>query len=152
VELISSNDIEYITTEEVLEDEINWVIEKSEEIIKHCVDNGGAGLAAPQVGIFKSFFIFSPKPEVFQIVINPKWFPDGKKINTVEGCLSYPGKTYYMSRYKYISTTFYGRNKKTGKMERISKKYSGDAAIIFQHEADHLIGKTINTEGRLLDG
>lgn len=151
MELINSNDIEYITTEEVKEEEIDEIIELGEEMIQFCVDNSGLGLAAPQVGIFKSFFVYSPKPEIFQIVINPKWFPNGKKTHTIEGCLSYPGKSYYMERYKYVTAVYYGRSKKTGKMEKISRRLSKDDAIAFQHEADHLIGKTINTEGRFLE-
>jgi peptide deformylase len=151
MEIIESNKIENITTEEVKEEELDEIIEIGEEMIKYCVENGGIGLAAPQVGIFKSFFVYSPKPDIFQIVINPKWArAENKKTNTVEGCLSYPNQNYYLERYKYISAIFYGKSKKTGKMEKITKRMSRDEAIIFQHEADHLIGKTISTEGKLL--
>jgi peptide deformylase len=151
MELVNSDEIEYITCEDVEEDELEWVVDKGEEMIKYCAENGGLGLAAPQIGIYKNFFVYSPREEIFQIVINPSWFPDGKKTNTVEGCLSYPGQNYFLTRYKYVRAVYYGRSKKTGRMERVAKRLSGDDAIIFQHETDHLRGKTVRTKGRLIE-
>lgn len=151
IQLVDNSEIEHITCEDVAEEELEETISIGEEMIKYCAEKGGIGLAAPQIGINKNFFVYSPREEIFQIVINPSWFPDGKKTNTVEGCLSYPEQNYFMSRYKYVRAVYYGRSKTTGKMERITKRLSGDDAIIFQHETDHLRGKTIATEGRLIE-
>lgn len=148
IELVDANLIENIISKDVIEDELDEVIKIGEEMINFCAENGHLGLAAPQIGIFKNFFVFSPKKQIYQIIINPNIYPTRKVIHTIEACLSYPGKQFYVSRYKYISTTFYGKNAKTNKMQKVNQKFSGDAAIIFQHEYNHLTGKTLNVIGK----
>ena len=52
-----------------------------------------------------------------------------------EGCLSIPGKTFTVKRYKKIHLSYFNR-----KGEYISEEVSGFKAIIVQHEYDHLNG------------
>lgn len=102
---------------------------------------GGVGLAAPQVNESIRMFVMQSGFRVpLTIVINPKIQyieEDGKK-NSSEGCLSIPGKTLMVKRYKKIMISYFDR---AGKY--ISKEMSGFGAVIAQHEYDHLNGVLI---------
>lgn len=148
MELVPYEQIEGIICEEVLEEEIPEVLELASEMVKFCHEKGGIGLAAPQIGINKRFFVWLDNIDKWQLAINPMIFPDGKKsVHLMERCLSYPGKYFRVKRYKKITAVFYNINPETGKLEKYSRRLSGDKAWVFQHEADHLDGKTSNTEG-----
>ena len=102
---------------------------------------GGVGLAAPQVNESIRMFVMKSWLKVpLTVVINPKVeyiTEDGKK-DSVEGCLSIPGKSLKVKRYKKIRLSYFNR-----KGEYISKELDGFGAIIAQHEYDHLNGVLI---------
>lgn len=102
---------------------------------------GGVGLAAPQVNQSVRLFVMKSWPGVpLTVVINPKVEyieADGKK-DSVEGCLSIPGKSLKVKRFKKIHISYFDR-----KGEYISKELTGFGAIIAQHEYDHLNGVLI---------
>lgn len=99
-------------------------------------ERNGVGLAAPQVGISLSFFIW-----LNGIVINPKitayrgWTADKE-----EGCLSFPGRSVWIRRNHMIDAEWLDE---TGK--EIRNTIIMQDARIFQHEYDHLMGKCIVT-------
>lgn len=102
-----------------------------------------AGLAAPQIGISKSVFIYSydRKPENLELVINPTFTPIGKnKIEGWEGCFSVilSDSTWQLAkvpRFEKIRVSYLD-----GNGEKIEKILEGFAAKVFQHEYDHLQG------------
>lgn len=102
-----------------------------------------AGLAAPQIGISKSIFIYSYDrcPENLELVINPIFSPIGEdKIEGWEGCFSIilsdrVWKLAKVPRYEKIHVSYLNRNG-----ENIEKILDGFAAKVFQHEYDHLQG------------
>lgn len=102
-----------------------------------------AGLAAPQIGISKSVFIFSfdRDPKNLEGVINPHVTPCGEaKIEGWEGCFSAmlsngTSKLAKIPRYEMIKVRYLNVNGET--IERILE---GFAAKVFQHEYDHLQG------------
>ena len=102
-----------------------------------------AGLAAPQIGISKSVFIFSfdRDPNNLEGVINPYFVPIGKeKIEGWECCFSVmlsngTWKPAKIPRYESIKVQYLNV---AG--ERIEKILEGFAATAFQHEYDHLQG------------
>lgn len=147
--ILIGNQIEEIECEEVLENEMEWLLKFSEKLVAKCALSGGAGLSAPQVGINKKIFAWMFKEGLYQIAINPIYYKNGKKINTVEGCLSYPGEQYFVTRYKYVRAVYYSINRNTKKLIKVCKELKGEPAIIFQHETDHCNGITIATKGRL---
>lgn len=102
---------------------------------------GGVGLAAPQVNQSLRMFVMKSWPGVaLTVVINPRieyLERDGKKRST-EGCLSIPGRSLTVSRYKKIHLTYFNRNG-----EFITEEVVGFKAIISQHEYDHLNGVLI---------
>ncbi len=100
-----------------------------------------AGLAAPQIGISKSVFIYSydRDPKNLEVVINPKFIPIGQEqVVGWEGCLSVITTTWKMAklpRYVAIRATYLNQNG-----EIVEKNLEGFAAKVFQHEYDHLQG------------
>lgn len=102
-----------------------------------------AGLAAPQIGISKSVFIYSydRNPENLELVINPIFSPIGDhKIEGWEGCFSIilsdsVWQLAKIPRYEKIHVSYLNRNG-----EKIEKTLDGFAAKVFQHEYDHLQG------------
>ncbi len=104
-------------------------------------ENNGIGLAGPQVGINRDFFIMRYGNEIISCY-NPSWTPKiSKKAISKEGCLTYMPTWLNQKnilRYKLINTEFINSE---GVLVKI--KMRGTDAIVFQHECDHLIGKTI---------
>ncbi len=133
----------------VREEETFDLIHKGEEMIQICLEKGGLGLAAPQIGILKRMFVWMNTDSSFQIVFNPTFYQDGKKTNVVEGCLSFPGESYYLKRYKEIRAVFYTYD--GSKLIKNTKRLIGEKAFIFQHECQHLDGFTIADIGILLE-
>lgn len=102
-----------------------------------------AGLAAPQIGISKSVFIFSfdRDPNNLEGVINPSFTPVGNgKIEGWEGCFSVMlsnncWKLAKIPRYETIKVEYLNVEG-----EKVEKILEGFAAKVFQHEYDHLQG------------
>ena len=102
---------------------------------------GAIGLAAPQIGISKRIFVMLKpgNPGVVPVVfINPKIIGATGGIQTsIEGCLSFPNVTVSVSRAKNIIVSYFdifGKGSLTD-LQNLS-------SICFQHELDHLDGKT----------
>ena len=151
MKLIESEDIENVESATVIEEDITEIKEQSKKMIELCVEKGGAGLSAVQVGIYKKFFIWPISDLAYQIAINPQYISNGhKKINTIEGCLSYPDTHWFMKRLKQVRAIYYTIGQ-DDKLLKITKNLRGEAAIIYQHETDHGFGKTVKTDGELLE-
>lgn len=117
-----------------------WDIFKKMEQI--CIDNGGVGLAANQVGIDLPLIIIDRNFQ-FDYYINPEFSPSGDKIvDSVEGCLSDPGKLYKVARYSGINFKATKLQKFDGNLETrvIDNAFYGELSTIFQHEVEHLNG------------
>jgi peptide deformylase len=106
----------------------------------------GIGLAAPQVGVSKMFFIVDwaqladekdPKRNDGVVVyINPVINKiNGEISNVEEGCLSLPQVTAEVPRADHIEFTYQNL-----KGEEVSETLNGYPARVFQHEYDHLRG------------
>ncbi len=100
-----------------------------------------AGLAAPQIGISKSVFIFSydRDPKHLEAVVNPIFEPVGEeKTAGWEACLSVINACHKIAkvpRYNKIKAIYYNAQ---GKL--VEKLLEDFAARVFQHEYDHLQG------------
>jgi peptide deformylase len=101
----------------------------------------GVGLAAPQVNESIRMFVMKSGFQVpLTVVINPtiEYLTEFGKQDSVEGCLSIPGQTLKVQRYKRIRMSYYDRDGKY-----IAEEVKGFKAIISQHEYDHLNGVLI---------
>ncbi len=96
--------------------------------------HSGAGLAAPQVGIFKRMFVAEADGEVIEL-INPVILETDGVQTEDEGCLSIPGMIGTVERPAYI---------KMKGLDRYGKEvvYEGEGflPIVLSHEYDHLEG------------
>lgn len=100
---------------------------------------GGAGLAAPQIGINRSVFIFSPDrtKEMPKVVINPVLEPVGRHlVDGEEACFSIPLKYTKIKRWRTVKARY--QDIRGNIVEEI---LDGFAAKVFQHEMDHLKGR-----------
>ena len=115
MKLIDSKLIENISCEDVTEKELQEVFDQSKEMYNLIKGTRNAiGLAAPQVGIFKNFFIFKTA-DSYTLCINPVYVKNGPKIRSNESCLSYGINNWkIVNRWKSISEPFRGRNGKHG--------------------------------------
>lgn len=118
----------------VLLEDITGLALNVSNMIDFCKANKGIGLAAPQIGDYRTYFVMVlfPKPLV---IINPVLtLPDGERVyKTVEGCFSIPGKRFAVKRFRKINVTWtdlLGQRQNTFMV--------GDYAIVFQHEFSHL--------------
>ena len=106
---------------------------------------GGAGLAAPQIGVGLQVVVFGfessprypdaePVPET--ILVNPLITPLDEEIEEGwEGCLSVPGMRGVVPRYRQIRYRGFDAHG-----EVIDRTVSGFHARVVQHECDHLNG------------
>ena len=96
---------------------------------------GGAGLAAPQIGVGLRVFTWYVDGEVGHLV-NPQVAPVGEETEEgPEGCLSIPGFTFDCRRHLYVAATGFDVH---GEPVRVEGSHLLARAV--QHEVDHLDG------------
>ncbi len=98
-------------------------------------DADGVGLAAPQVGILKQAVVIDDREEEFIELVNPQIIERSGVIESTEFCLSVPSCGGRVKRANKITVTAQDRYGNA-----FTLKASGQRAIIFQHEIDHLHG------------
>lgn len=102
---------------------------------KFMADNGGVGLAAPQLGINKRIFIMGNFTKLVAC-INPKIVSlSEERKNDVEGCLSFPD---LFMKVKRPTSAVVQYNTASG--ELVERELTGLECRVFLHEYDHLIG------------
>lgn len=132
--------------ESVKKSEWNEYVKLGKNMLAYIKDpeNGGVGLAAPQIGVSKRILVASLmqdwEDENFSTVlmINPEILEFSEEINDTveEGCLSLPKtKKGYVARHRDIKVKYFDEKGK----EKILR-LSGLASIVVQHEIDHLNG------------
>ena len=142
----SSNCLRQITKPISLKD---WAVAKStvEQLfyVRETFLKGGAGLAAPQIGIPQPIFIYTPDrtTESLKVVINPSFEPIGQAtIEGSEACFSVPLRCTTLKRWETIMVKYQNLDG-----ELIEQIVDGFEAKVFQHEMDHLKGQlTIDHE------
>jgi len=108
-------------------------------------DNNGMGLAAPQVGINKRFFIMSYDEQDY-VCCNPKLISANIRTESaIEGCLSFPGVKVRVERSESakVQYTTPGGTKRT-------RTFRGVLARCFLHELDHLDGIVFTERGEIV--
>ncbi|MQA80818.1 MAG: peptide deformylase [Streptosporangiales bacterium] len=98
------------------------------------LEANGAGLAAPQIGIGLRVFTYNVD-DVIDHLINPRLELSDEEQDGDEGCLSFPGLAYDVTRSMHVvakGQNMYG--------EPVEIRGSELLARALQHETDHLDG------------
>lgn len=101
-------------------------------------DSGGAGLAAPQLGVGLRVFAVAPQLSDGKLdhLVNPVLeFPDEETQDGPEGCLSIPG--VYLDTRRRANVVARGYTRHGDPVQLVG---DGILARCFQHETDHLDG------------
>lgn len=146
MKLVESSLVEHIDCKNVSAQEAQEILGSNiiPEMVQIVKDHSGLGLAAPQVGIYKRFFVLVHK-DAYSVFFNPVLI----KVNNAryiegEGCLNYEGGKKFadVKRFKSIDI-LYDVWTEDNKFIRRKDRFHGLQARVIQHEVDHLKGKTI---------
>lgn len=108
----------------------------TEEMFETMIAANGVGLAAPQVGIGKRFFVIIADDDVRRVFVNPQIIStSGDLVDYEEGCLSLPKIYENIKRPSQVTVQALNENGKPFTIEA-----DGLLARIIQHENDHLNG------------
>lgn len=132
------------THEEILSEKTKELIQDMYDTMK---EEGGIGIAAPQIGISKQLTLIAIDPDQSRysqaqetpllIIFNPKiTILDQQLQGFWEGCLSVPGLRGYVQRPRKVQIDFLDEHSKSQSL--IVEDF---LATVFQHELDHLFGK-----------
>lgn len=109
--------------------------ELSQKLIDILLEMGGAGLAAPQIGLSMRFFVMIIDNKSYRC-FNPRTSSESEEIiEAEEGCLSFPKLWLKVKRSKSVIATWSDQNGNEQSMH-----FDGMEARCFQHELDHLNG------------
>jgi peptide deformylase len=106
----------------------------AETMIETMYEAPGVGLAANQVGVQKSLFVYD-KGEGAIVVVNPRIVESDGEWTYEEGCLSVPGLSWEITRPNRIHLV--GLDLDGNEISVEADEFEGR---IFQHEMDHLNG------------
>jgi len=112
----------------------------SEKMIDIMIETKGIGLAGPQAGVNLRIFVISldGSRDSAKVYINPEIEPSGSLEPSEEGCLSLPGISGKVKRFKSCKVTAQDLNGET-----FTEEGEGLFARALQHEYDHLEGTMI---------
>lgn len=109
--------------------------ELAENLIETMQENKGVGLAAPQCGILKQVIVVLVN-ENPKVMINPEIiFESEEKVTEEEGCLSFSGQFYPISRAKEVTVKY-----RTIEGYPMLETHTDLVARCLLHEIDHLNG------------
>lgn len=98
-------------------------------------DAGGAGLAAPQIGILRRVVVLMDENDEMLELVNPELIDQEGEQNGLEGCLSVPGLWGYVKRPMRAKVKAQDR-----KGNWFEAEGEGIVARCFCHELEHLDG------------
>jgi peptide deformylase len=129
-----------IESSPVLDDEHKSLPVLKQYMLSVMQRHNGIGLAAPQVGIFRQYFVMKTDEGNVVDMVNPEVIQlYGREREGFEACLSIPpvGNGCAVPRCEHIRLEFSTSEEPE---TRIIKRLSGMDAIVAQHELDHLTG------------
>ncbi|MCL5676081.1 MAG: peptide deformylase [Patescibacteria group bacterium] len=127
----------------VVDKKIKNIIKEMTQTLVSLKDPPGVGLAAPQVGLNLSLFVFKNGKKI-SAVVNPKLISHSdeevldirKKHTMLEGCLSIPYYYGTVKRFSIVTISYLDENGRA-----LTQTFNMPEAVIIQHEMDHLEGK-----------
>lgn len=128
---------ELVTSELFGSPVLSAAVASVDDVLKQ--EENGAAMAANQVGVPLRFFVTKEDWWGYgKVFINPAWvaIDERVKVTEEEGCLSFPGITVPVSRFKTVVISYcdFDGNERGLTCEDFQ-------ARVVQHECDHLVGK-----------
>ena len=112
------------------------LVQLCDDMLETMYEAPGLGLAAPQVGVQKRFFVYDlGAGDGSQVLINPTITESDGEWEYYEGCLSVPGLGFDIVRPKTVHITGVDLDG-----NEVSIEADELLARLFQHELDHLDG------------
>jgi peptide deformylase len=109
--------------------------ELAENLVDTLKSSGGIGISAPQVGVLKQVIVVLVNEEP-KVMINPEIiFESEEKVTAEEGCLSFTGQFYPISRAKEVTVKY-----RTIEGYPMLETHTDLVARCLLHEIDHLNG------------
>jgi len=107
-----------------------------DDLVETLAEAGGAGLAAPQVGVLRrACVVMDEETEEFIELVNPEIVSQSGEQTGPEGCLSVPGKWGLVTRPDHVRVRAQDRDGDWFEIEG-----EGLTARCFCHELEHLDG------------
>lgn len=107
-----------------------------DDLVETLAEAGGAGLAAPQVGVLRrACVVMDDETEEYIELVNPEIVSQSGEQTGPEGCLSVPGKWGLVTRPSYVRVKAQDRDGVWFELEG-----EGLMARCFCHELEHLDG------------
>ena len=107
-----------------------------DDLVETLAEAGGAGLAAPQVGVLRrACVVMDEETEEYIELVNPEIVAQSGEQTGPEGCLSVPGKWGLVTRPDYVRVRAQDRHGRWFEVEG-----EGLTARCFCHELEHLDG------------
>ena len=122
-----------------------------EQMASSCLTEDGIGLAAPQIGVNLAIIcIVDTQQKEIEFFFNPDWLPvpsNKTKKAAKEGCLSVANQILEVNRFDEIEARWYeyreGDTPENSGFFLRQEILRGQEARVFQHEVDHLYGRSI---------
>lgn len=128
--------------------DVKEVVKLANDMAETMYVSRGVGLAAPQVGVSLRVVVLdvtdTNRPEDLIMMINPAIVTYSGLGESMEGCLSMPGRRVKVARHSSVHVRFtdlHGRSS--------VKSMDGFLAVAVQHEIDHLDGLMMTDRVRL---
>lgn len=118
-----------------------------DDMFETMYENGGVGLAAPQVGVLKRIVVIDTGEDP-HVLVNPVITAQSGSQTGMEGCLSIPGKSGQVTRPNEVTVQAFDRD-----MRKITLTGTELLARAICHECEHLEGGLYIdlVEGELMD-
>ncbi|MCA1806502.1 MAG: peptide deformylase [Actinobacteria bacterium] len=143
-DFVENVDCKEMTVDDITEEHVDL----TKRMLRFLTDINGLGLAAPQIGLQKRFFVYWDENVRPHVIYNAKYYPHQKKKESwVEKCLTYGDLQFGVSRYKYIAAVWWEYDPDSHELYKVMKKLLGQDAQVFQHETDHINSRTIALHG-----
>jgi peptide deformylase len=109
-------------------------VKLAENLVRIMKEANGVGIAAPQVGVSERIIVIAPERKPI-VLVNPTIVEKSGSQIGEEGCLSIPGLYGDVERFLSVTVEAYDI-----KGRPVDYDMEGYAAVIVQHEIDHLDG------------
>lgn len=142
LKLVPYQEVENVECSDVTEQDIPQILTYIKDMESIAKAHNGIGIAAPQVGIKKRFYLALTDGQ-YELFCNAKYYRGNASRNShLEGCLSYPLNDHTLAkRWKEVMVHY--DMIVNNKLVPMKKKFKSIEAFEHQHEIDHLNGQTI---------